>query len=167
MLLFILSWYTVFSLHFNIFIHSSTMSQSAAASAPTLTSNVLALIQLCYLCCVCQIVHLANACNVTDVYWCDHCCLLNKHCWLINSMQGVKELLMSKRFHQISMLPSTTFFVNIATPTTKLQAKVTTTVMLHFIMWCRWLSPVSFKLTKLLLQSAAKLHQQYACISQL
>ena len=108
---------TVFSLHFNVFIYSLTMSQFITSSASAPVSNVLILIQPCCAYCVCQIACLADACNVTDIHWCDYYCLLNKHYWPVSSIQGIRELLMSRRFHSPSMLPPTTFFTSIVTPT--------------------------------------------------
>ena len=164
---FILSWKAVFSLCFDIFIYSSMMSQSITPPAPAPASNILALIQLCCLCCVHQVACLADACNVTNVCQCDYCCLLNKLCHPVSSMQDIEELLMLRRFHQTSMLLSITFYVKTVTSIIRWCLKVTATAMLCFIMQCKGPSPVSFKLTKLLLWSAVKLHLWCVCISQL
>ena len=90
---------------------------------------------------ICQVAYLADACNVTNVHQCNYYCSLNKLCHPVSSMQDIGESLMSKRF-----CPTTT---------------------LYFVMQCREPSPMSFKLTKLLLWSVARLHLWCACMSQL
>ena len=157
----------VFSLHFDIFIYSSTMSQFITSSAPALMNNISVLIQPCCVCYIHQVAHFINACNVTDVHWCNYYHLLNKHCWLVSSMQSIEKLLMSRKFHSPSMLLSTASFTSIIASIIRQQAKGTTIAMLHFVMQHKWSSPTSFKLIRSLLQSAVRLHQQCACMSQL
>ena len=164
---FILFWKTVFNLHFDVFIHSSIMSQLMTASAPMPASNIPALIQSYCSYCIYQIAYLADICNMTDVCWCDYCHLLNKHCWLVSSMQDIKELLMLKRFCQPSMSLPITSSVNTVAPTIRQHPKVTATATLCFRMQPRWLSPVSFKLTKWPPQNTVRLYLQHACMSQL
>ena len=130
---------------------SSTILQPVTSSVPVSVNNILTLIQLCCLCCVCQIVCFVNTCNVINVYWCDYCCLLNKFCCLISSMQDVKKLLILKRFCSTSMLLSIAFCASTVASTTKLWPKVTATAILCFVMQCRESSLVSFKFIKLLL----------------
>ena len=139
----------MFSFCFNVFIHSLTMSQSVAAPASALASNVLALIQHCCVCCVYQVICFADTCNTIDVYWCDYYCFFNKSCWLVSSMHNAGEFLMSRRFSSTSTLLPTAFCTSIITPTTRLWPKVTATAMLHFMMQHRWPSSMSFKLIKL------------------
>ena len=167
LLSFILSWETVFNLCFNIFIHSSIMSQPMTASAPMPVSNISALIQLCCLHCIHQVACLANTCNMIDVCWCDYCHLLNKHCQPVNSMQGIKKLLMLRKFCQPSTPLSTASSVNTVVPTIRWHPKVTTTAMLYFKTQPRWSSPVSFKLIKWLLWSTVRLYLWYIHTSQL
>ena len=157
----------MFSLCFDIFIHSLTISQPVAALAPMLANNIPVLIQPCCLCCVHQIACFTDICNVTNVHWCDYCCLLNKLCYPVSSMQDVRELLISKRFHLTLTLLPTAFCVNTVMSTTRLWPKVTTTALLYFMMQHRGPSPVSFKLTKSSLWNAVRLHLQHICISQL
>ena len=141
----------MFSLCFNIFIHSLIMLQSVTVSAPMLVNNISVLIQSCCLCYVHQIMCFADICNIMNVCWCDYCHLLNKLCHLVSSMQNIKKLLMSRRFCSISMPPPTTFCASTVAPTTRLQFKTTIKTMLHFVMWHRGFPPVSFKLIKSLL----------------
>ena len=151
----------MFSFCFNVFIHSLIILQPVTVSASTLMSNILALIQPCCLCCVHQVICLADVCNVTDVCWCDYCHSLNKLCHLVSSMQDVEESLMSRRFFSTLTPPPTTSCASIITSTTRLQLKITAIAMLHFIIWHKESSPVSFKLIKSLLWSAVKLHLWY------
>ena len=141
----------MFRLYFNIFIYSLIILQSMTVSASVLVSNISVLIQFCCLYCVYQIVCLADICNVINVCWCDYCCLLNKLCCLMSSMQDVKKSLMLKRFCLISILLPITFFINIITLTIRQQIRIIIIAMLHFIMWYRKPSLISFKLIKLLL----------------
>ena len=130
-------------------------------------NNVSVLIQSCCLCCVHQVVCFANTCNVMNVHQCNYCCLLNKLCCSVSSMQDVEKSLMSKRFHSASTSSSTIFFINIITLTIKQWARVIIITTLHFMMWCREPSSVSFKLIKSPLWSMIRLHLWCICMSQL
>ena len=158
---------SVFIIHFNFYISSLIMLQFITSSAPASMSNISALIQPCCAHCVHQVVCLADTCNVTDVCQCDYCHLLNKHCWPVSSMQDIKKSLMSRKFCQPSTSLPITFSINTIMPIIKQCLKVTTITTLHFRMWPRWPSSVSFKLTKWLPWSVVRLHQQCICMSQL